>query len=691
MTKDLKHLFLSKKQSPKISWETLDRLDWQLWALALLLIFVLGGGVLSFMFPSAFWRREELGLNTPERIFFGFCALLTLVLVYLLQKQAKLRQIKRGLVIERKAREEELIHNAFHDALTDLPNRELLLDRIGYALSRSKRGKDYQFAVLFIDLDHFKWVNDSMGHRIGDQVLVEVAHRFQRSMRAVDTVARLGGDEFGILIDDVKQMSDVFHTIERAQKALSPPLSLEGQEVFTSASMGITLSASGYEQAADMLRDADTAMYRAKAQGSGHHEVFDASMHEYVVKLLDVETDLRRALERQELVLHYQPIVWLSTGQVVGLEALVRWHHPDRGLLSPAEFLPVAEATGLMDPITRWVLRKACGQIRKWQEECPSSWPLSVSVNVPAKYLAKENQVEEIISIISEHGLRPHTIRLEITENQLMENAEFVEKALLRLNNSGIWVYIDDFGTGFSSLSYLSAFSVETLKIDQSFVRNLNGNDRNNAIVRSIISLGHNLALDVIAEGIETANQLNYLGGVKCQFGQGYYFGRPLDPETVSGFLAEWFPASRDKRIIASRLPAFQLFAGLSEEVLLEIAKTCEEVNIPSGTIMIHEGQVGEVTYLMEEGSVGVYHGDADQTGFFAVLEAPAAFGEMAMVIPEGTRTASVKALSNLRLLTFPIIPYLASLRRFPNLKKNLVELVAERSSHRSFRAASSG
>lgn len=675
---------LSKQQPPDSLWLTIDRMDWQLWVLALLLISVLGAGLLGLMFPTAFWPGIDLPLVHPERAFYGLAVLLGLTLAYLLQKQAKLRRIKLALIAERQQWEEQLLHNAFHDALTDLPNRALLLDRLRVCLTRAKRHKNSQFAVVFIDLDRFKLVNDSMGHRIGDQVLVQVARRLQRCLRAADTVARLGGDEFGILLEDVQQIGDVSHVIERVRQELALPVYVEGREVFTSASMGIALSATGYEEAEDLLRDSDTAMYRAKAQGTGQHEVFDASMHEYVVKLLSLETDLRRAIERREFVLQYQPIVFLPTGQITGLEALVRWRHPDRGLLPPVEFLPTAEATGMLALVTRLVLQQVCRQVQKWHEECPASWPLSVTVNVPARYLTKKEQVEEIISVISEFGSRPHSIRLEITENQLMENAESIKRALLRLSNSGARVYIDDFGTGFSSLSYLSTFQVDALKIDQSFIRNLNGNDKTAAIVRSILSLGQNLGIDVIAEGIETAEQLSYLQGVKCQYGQGFYFAQPMDPEEVSGSLVEWFPASRDKRTITSRLRAFQLFAELNLEELLEIAQACEEVFIPSGSVVIHEGQIGDFAYLIEEGSVGIYHGETDSPEFFAVLEAPSTFGEMALMNPEGIRTASVKALSNLRLLTFPIIPCRSFLRRIPKLNENLLQLVAQRSSHPS-------
>ena len=379
-----------ENQSLDKSWKTIDRLDWQLWALVLVLILVLGGGLLSMMFPTAFLMREGLVLRAPERVFYGLSVMLGLTLAYLAQRQATLRRIKRGLVTERQRWEDELAHNAFYDALTDLPNRNLLVDRLNKALSRTKRRKEVQFAVVLFDLDRFKWINDSMGHVFVDNVLKETARRLQRCLRAEDSAARLGGDEFAILLENTKNMGEIVHAVERIQKELSLPISLEGREVFTSASMGISLSSMGYEAAEDLLRDADTAMYRAKAQGTGQYAVFDAKMHEYAVSLLNLETELRRACERQEFVLHYQPIVWLHTGQVAGLEALVRWIHPERGCIPPGEFIPAAEASGLIIPMTRMLVQKVCQQAREWQEKCPESWPLSLSMHVPARYLTKE-------------------------------------------------------------------------------------------------------------------------------------------------------------------------------------------------------------------------------------------------------------------------------------------------------------
>ncbi|MBI3894508.1 MAG: EAL domain-containing protein [Acidobacteria bacterium] len=461
-----------------------------------------------------------------------------------------------GRVIERKRYEKQLFHNAFHDSLTDLPNRALLFDRLNQALARAKRyavqNKDYLFAVIFIDLDRFKVVNDSLGHLVGDQLLVEMSRRIQRCLRTSDTVARLGedqseihtvarfgGDEYAILLDDIKHVSDATRVVERLRKELQMPFNLDGREVFASASIGIALSTTGYEHPEELLRDADIAMYRAKALGSGRHQVFDISMHERIVKLLDTENDLRRAVERHEFQLHYQPIVSLQSGRVAGFEALVRWQHPDRGLIYPGEFIPVAEETELIIPISEWILREACQQAHEWQAQFSGLSPWSVSVNLTSRYFARKNLLQEIGSLITENKLDPCHLRLEITESQIMQNAKTISETLLHLDNSGIGIYIDDFGTGYSSLSYLSSFRVHSLKIDQSFVGALNADEKSAAIVRSIISLGHSLGLKVIAEGVETAEQLNYLRALQCDYGQGYYFSRPVDTATIADLILQ--------------------------------------------------------------------------------------------------------------------------------------------------------
>ena len=455
-----------------------------------------------------------------------------------------------GRVVERKRYESQLVHHAFHDDLTNLPNRALFLDDLDRALARAKRHKDYLFAVLFIDLDRFKVVNDSLGHGIGDRLLVEVGRRLRTSLRGGDTlsrmggdapglhtIARFGGDEYAVLLE-IKQVSDATRAVERIRKELMRPLNINGRDVFPSASIGIAVSSSGYNYPEELLRDADLAMYRAKEQGAGRHQLFDASMHQSAVKLLQLETDLRLAIERRELRLHYQPIMSLLTGQVTGFEALVRWKHPERELILPVEFIPVAEETDMIISISQWVLCETARQIRTWQDQFPKLPCLNVSVNLSGKYFGKKEMVAEIGGLIEEHGLHRGRLRLEISEDQIMGSAASFGETLSQLDESGVEVYIDDFGTGYSSLSYLSSFRVHALKIDQSFIGKLKGDDKHSTIVRSIVSLGHNLGLKVIAEGIETAEQLDYLRALNCEYGQGYHFSRPLEPNAVDALIA---------------------------------------------------------------------------------------------------------------------------------------------------------
>ena len=681
MSEDPSDLATGSTQSLPNSWLTADRQDWQLGLLTLSMILVLGGGLLSFMFPSVFWTNNRSLFQEQDAAFYGFCFLIALSLAHLLQKQSALRKIRNELVQEKDRREQELLHNALHDPLTRLPNRELLLDRAEHCLAVQRRDKDSGFAVVFLDINRFNLVNVTLGHPIGDQVLLEVARRIQMCVRAVDTVARLGGDEFGILLVGVNQSADVSPAIERIQKELALPIAVGGQEIFSGASIGVAVSWSGYQHAEELLRDADTAMYRVKALGRKEFAFFDPSMHESAKRQLSLERDLRKAVREDDLVLHYQPIVRLTTGEVFGLEALVRWQHPQFGLLSPAEFLPVAQSAGLLIPLTRSVLRKVCRQLGEWQAEIPACWPLCVSINLPARFLADAERVNGIFSVISENNLQPCNIRLEITEDQLMENVEYVHEALAQLKNSGVRVYIDDFGTGFSSLSYLSTFRVDALKIDRSFILGLAGDSDNSSIIRSIVSLGHNLGIDVIAEGIETEEHLAFLRSVNCRYGQGYYFAKPMDPDAVRHSLPEWFSTNRTKEKSVRRLRAFELFADLAEEAVLEIAQTCEELLAPPATLLIEEGQLGDFIYLLEEGSVGVYNGKDGDSASVLALQAPAVIGEMALLSPEGTRTASVKALSDIRVLAVPVTSYRSLLRRAPAAKERLLELVAARSS----------
>ena len=434
--------------------------------------------------------------------------------------------------------EEQLRYDAFHDKLTSLPNRALFMDRLGCCVKRVKRHPEDMFAVLFLDLDRFKVVNDSLGHVVGDQLLVEVAKRLQTCLRTGDTVARLGGDEFTVLLDGINDLSDVMQVSARIHQALQLPFNLNGREVLTSASIGITMSTIDYDQPEDLLRDADIAMYRAKAQGKGRSKVFTADMHSRATALLQLEMDVRWAIERQQFHLQYQPIVVLETGQIIGFEALLRWHHPSRGLISPAEFIPVAEETGLILPITWWVLREACCQLRDWQSQFPQEPPLSMSVNFSSKQFAEVGLMQQIEQTIQAMDLQTSGLKLEITESAIMENAKATAAKLLQLKALGIQLSIDDFGTGYSSLSYLHRFPVDTLKVDRSFVSSLDHHE-NFQIIQTITILAQNLGMTVVAEGVETAEQAAQLRALGCEYGQGYFFSRPVDAHAAEVLLQQ--------------------------------------------------------------------------------------------------------------------------------------------------------
>jgi diguanylate cyclase (GGDEF)-like protein/PAS domain S-box-containing protein len=433
------------------------------------------------------------------------------------------------------------------DPLTGLPNRLLFTDRVGRLIKHAKRRKDYLFAVLFLDLDGFKMINDSLGHLIGDQLLVGVASRLEKCLRATDTVARLGegfivarmgGDEFTVLLDDLKHPEDAKQAAERLMKAVTLPFMLGNREVFTSVSIGIALSNHGYEQAEDILRDADTAMYRAKSMGKARYEVFDADMRASVVARLQLETDLRRALEHGEFHNVYQPIVSLAAGQIVGFEALLRWQHPTRGLLGPEEFIMVAEETGLIRDLGWWNLREACRQMTHWRADYGAYSQLTMSVNLSPKQFLQANLVDDIESLLRELHLPPQALKLELTESTVMGDPSAAVEMLQQIKSLGISLAIDDFGTGYSSLSYLHRFPLDTLKIDRSFISSI-GNGQETEIARTILPMASNLHLDVIAEGVETIEQLLLLKKLECKYGQGYYFSKPLSAEEAGLLLAE--------------------------------------------------------------------------------------------------------------------------------------------------------
>jgi len=433
------------------------------------------------------------------------------------------------------------------DPLTGLPNRLLFIDRVGRLIKHTKRRKDQLFAVLFLDLDGFKMVNDSMGHLIGDQLLLGVANRLEKCLRSTDTVARLGetftvarlgGDEFTVLLDDIKDPSDAKRAADRMMKALASPFLLGGKEVFTSVSIGIALSNSAYEQPEDILRDADTAMYRAKSLGKARYEVFDADMRASVMARLQLETDLHRALERGELRNFYQPIVALASGEIAGFEALLRWQHPTRGLLGPIEFIPVAEETGLIRELGWWNLREACRQISEWRGGLIAQRRLTISVNLSAKQFLQPNLVEDIRKLLIELALPPEALKLEITESTVMADPSAAVEMLQQIKSLGIHLAIDDFGTGYSSLSYLHRFPLDTLKIDRSFISGMGDDGEGMEIARTILPMANNLRLDVVAEGVETIQQVALLKKLHCKYGQGYYFSRPLSAEGTAALLA---------------------------------------------------------------------------------------------------------------------------------------------------------
>ena len=437
----------------------------------------------------------------------------------------------------RKQAEIKLLHDAFHDSLTELPNRSLFTDRLKHVIERSKRDHSRQYAVLFLDLDRFKDVNDSLGHLTGDQLLVATAHLLQSILRPMDTVARLGGDEFVILLEDIRDVSDVTRVADRIQKRLMQATLLPNHKIFMSASMGIVFSATGYDRPEDVLRDADTAMYRAKENGRSRFEIFDNAMRDQIMHRLELESTLRQAIEKEALDVYYQPIVNVKTGRIVWFEALVRWKHMTRGLLAPNDFLPLADETGLIIQIDRLMLRKAAAQLIEWQKLFPEDPPLGVSINISGKHITQPDFVEYIVNTIHQIGLNPTTLNLEITENAVMGNFEIILEVLDKLKVHDIQVQIDDFGVGYSSLNYLSHTSIKVLKIDRSFISKIPNDPDYLKIVQAIIKLTHGLGLTVVAEGVETREQLSQLNSLDCEFIQGKLISMPADNQTISNLL----------------------------------------------------------------------------------------------------------------------------------------------------------
>ncbi len=466
-------------------------------------------------------------------------------------------------ITERKLTEARLLYEALHDTLTGLPNRTLFMERLEHSIKEANKQGKHDFAVLFLDLDRFKNINDSLGHLIGDQLLTKIAKRLESCIAPLDavtrlgngeitdlfhdmhyfapldTISRFGGDEFAILLHNITETKHATTVAERILEALERPFRVQEHEVFSSASIGIAFSSPIYTRPEEMLRDADTAMYRAKAQGRARYEIFDAAMHARAMAIWRLETDLRRALERQEFRIHYQPIVSLATGKLAGFEALVRWQHPERGLLHPQEFLDLAEETGLIASIDRWTIRTGALQLKLWQTLRPQSPPLFLSVNLSGAILGQPDLVEYVAMVLEESELDPQTLKLEITENVVRENVINIARTLAALRSLKVQLCIDDFGTGYSSLSSLHYYPIDTLKIDASFVKEMTAEGGNTEIVRTIVTLAHDLELNVIAEGIETPQQLARLRELQCEFGQGSLFSQAIDHRSTRSLIVQ--------------------------------------------------------------------------------------------------------------------------------------------------------
>lgn len=431
---------------------------------------------------------------------------------------------------------DEYHHAAFHDLLTNLPNRNLFIETLKFLLEKSKQTGDYNFAVLYLDLNRFKTINESLGHSTGDKLILHVGKRLSNFIRGGDLVARLGGDEFAVILSNVANAEVAVEFAERIQKTISEPFIVGGRKVFTGVSIGIAIGNEKYAEAEEILRDADIAMYYAKDHEK-NCEIFNSQMHTRAVTLLQLETDLRYAVERSELHAYYQPIVDLRSMKLSGFEALIRWNHPQRGMVSPAEFIPVSEETGEIVPITLWMLRHCCNQLVEWQKKSPLNDKLILSINLSGKHFAEENLVQQIGQILFDTSLNPECLKLEITESAVMANPEKVITMLVQLKSLGIKLSIDDFGTGYSSLSYLHSFPVDTLKVDRSFVSTMDERSEKGEIVSTIVSLAKTLGMNVIAEGVETIHQLHQLRILGCEFGQGYLFSRPVPLAEVEKLL----------------------------------------------------------------------------------------------------------------------------------------------------------
>lgn len=511
-----------------------------------------GWAISAYLMLEASHRRGE---HLQSWLTWGVGCIIALVLVRQLmtlrendflfaqvrQQAVALGQTNQELMLEieeRKRAEQQLAHDALHDALTGLSNRVLFLERLRHAIELTKRRQGHHFAVLFLDLDHFKVVNDSLGHAVGDQLLMSIAHRLRLCLRAGDTIARLGGDEFVVLLEDMEREDDATATAERILATLKQPFGLHGHALPATASIGIIADIAGYDRPEDVLRDADIAMYQAKTQGKARSALFNITMRERAQARLELEHDLRHVLERNELELYYQPILSLQSDRITGFEALLRWRHPQRGLVAPNEFIPIAEETGLIVPIGRWVIHEACRQLRQWHEQFPQTPPLTMSINISGRQFAEPAFIDQVTAVLEEVGLDPTTLRLELTERVWLNSSAETVALFRKLSKMGIQLHIDDFGTGYSSLAYLQHFPIRMLKIDRMFLSKMEEDSHSKDIVRAVIAMAHDLGMEAVAEGVETAGQLANLKRFGCNYGQGYLLSRPMNRTAVEEMLS---------------------------------------------------------------------------------------------------------------------------------------------------------
>ncbi|MBN2402309.1 MAG: EAL domain-containing protein [Spirochaetes bacterium] len=513
-----------------------------------ILVFVILNIIVLLLYPMFIPNVLFIDLTVPL-MFNISVSFLTLIIVNHRNRLGKDRlteisqineQLKAELT-ERRRVEEMMAHSATHDALTHLPNRVLFMDRLERIMEYNKRHEDQKCAVLFLDLDKFKTVNDTLGHDAGDHLIIECANRMITNLRSEDTVARFGGDEFIILLEDIQDAAQVIHIADRIQADIARPFDLKGHKIHIFVSIGIVLINAEYKRAEDILRNADIAMYRSKEKGLGRYEIFSLEMLEHIMNQQERERGLRKALENKELVVYYQPIRDTKTDRIAGFEALIRWQHPEYGLIQPGEFISIAEDTGLIVPIGYWVIDEACRQIRIWQQEFHTDPPLTVSVNLSSRQCAQPDLVQKIDGILKTNEVNPASLKLELTESLIVKEPDSTYKMLSKLREMGIEVQIDDFGTGYSSLGYLHTLPIDTLKIDRIFINRLGDDGNGSDIVRTILALAHNLNMKVVAEGVETESQLAELIAMDCEYVQGFFFARPVDTKEAGMLLEKMF------------------------------------------------------------------------------------------------------------------------------------------------------